>query len=622
MGLADVLFGKPLANYEDQAERVGVPQGIPIFGLDALGSAAYGPEAALTLLIPLGAAGIHYILPITAGIVALLTIVCFSYLQTIPAYPSGGGSYIVASRNLGPMPGLVAASALMIDYVLTVAVGISAGIGALISAFPNLSKYTLPMCVATLAIITLINLRGLRETGVVFMIPTYLFIGCIFAVLGMGFAKVLASGGHPAPVIAPPQLKPAMEAAGLWLLLKTFSSGCTAMTGVEAVSNGVTAFREPRALKAQTTLVTIIAILIVMLLGIAALCRAYGIGATEPASANYQSVLSQLIAAVDGKGWFYYAATGAILSALAFQANTAFADFPRLCRSVANDGYLPPAFSNRGRRLVYTYGIGALAILSLGILILFGGVTDRLIPLYAVGAFTAFTLSQAGMVMHWKREGGRHARRSMSINGLGAAVTAAATLVVITAKFAEGAWVVLLLMPGMALFMRGLHRHIHRLLRSVASRQPLDLADLAEPIVVVPFETWNKISQKALRFGLTLSREVVALHVRAEEDVDDFAIRWKELVEDPARHAKREPPKLVVVQSPYRHVIAPIYTFILKLERENKDRHIAVLIPNLVERGWFHNFLHNQRAGLLTALLLLKGNRRIAIVNVPWYVKS
>jgi len=621
MGLADTLFGKPLANYEDKAERVGLAQGIPIFGLDALGSAAYGPEAALTLLIPLGAAGIHYILPITVGIVALLAIVCFSYLQTIPAYPSGGGSYIVASQNLGPMPGLFAASALMIDYVLTVAVGISAGIGALISAFPNLSKYTLTMCLVTLAIITLINLRGVRETGVVFMIPTYLFIACIFAVLGLGFAKMLASGGHPAPVIAPPQLQPAMEVAGLWLLLKTFSSGCTAMTGVEAVSNGVMAFREPHARKAQITLVTIIAVLIAMLLGIAVLCRAYGIGATEPASASYQSVLSQLIAAVAGKGWFYYVAIGAILSALAFQANTAFADFPRLCRSVANDGYLPAAFANRGRRLVYSHGIFVLAILSLGILMLFGGVTDRLIPLYAVGAFTAFTLSQAGMVMHWKREGGKHAHHSMSINGLGAAVTAVTALVVMVSKFAEGAWVVLLLMPAIALLMRSVHRHFQRLLRSVASRQPLDLADLAEPIVVVSFECWNKVSQKALRFALTLSREVVAVHIRADEDVDDIAPRWKELVEEPARRAKMTPPKLVVVQSPYRHVITPIFTFILKLERENQDRRIAVLIPHLIERRWFHSFLHNQRAQLLTALLMLKGNQRISIVNVPWYVK-
>jgi amino acid transporter len=503
-----------------------------------------------------------------------------------------------------------------------VAVGISAGIGALISAFPNLSRHTLPMCLVTLAIITLINLRGVRETGVIFMIPTYLFIACIFTVLGLGFVKLLLSGGHPAPVIAPPQLKPAMEAAGLWLLLKTFSSGCTAMTGVEAVSNGVRAFRDPCPRKAQITLVTIIAILIAMLLGVASLCRAYGIGATEPASPNYQGVLSQLIAAVAGKGWFYYVATGAILSALAFQANTAFADFPRLCRSVANDGYLPPAFANRGRRLVYTHGIVVLTVLSVVILILFGGVTDRLIPLYAVGAFTAFTLSQAGMVMHWKREGGKHARRSMSINGLGAAVTAIATLVVMAAKFVEGAWVVLLLIPAIALFMNRLHRHFLRLLRSIATRQPLDLSDLAEPIVVVPFEAWNKISQKALRFALTLSREVIALHVRAEEDEDRFAPRWGELVEEPARRANREPPKLVVVQSPYRHVITPILTFIMKLERENQGRRIAVVIPNLVERNWFHRFLHNQRAELLTALLLLKEDRRITIVNVPWHTKS
>jgi amino acid transporter len=354
-------------------------------------------------------AGVPYIVPISFSIIVLLSIVCFSYLQTIPAYPSGGGSYTVASENLGRQTGLFAAAALMIDYVLVVAVGVSAGIGALISAVPTLQSYTLPLCMATLVAITFINLRGVRDTGVIFLFPTYLFVGCLLVAIVLGIWKTVAAGGHPMPVVAPPQLGSATEAAGLWLLLRAFSSGCTAMTGVEAVSNGVTAFREPRDKSARITLVTIIAILIVLLAGIAFLCRAYGIGATDPTKAGYQSVLSQLLGAVVGRGWFYYGSIASILLVLTLQANTAFADFPRLCRAVAHDGYLPRAFANCGRRLVYSYGIFVLVVLASGLLLLFGGVTDRLIPLFAVGAFLAFTLSQAGMVVHWWRAGGPHA---------------------------------------------------------------------------------------------------------------------------------------------------------------------------------------------------------------------
>src|SRR6202522_608199 len=447
MTIRDVLFGKPLPTWDERAEQLGVGPGIPIFGLDALSSAAYGPEAALTLLIPLGAAGIAYIVPISASVIALLVIVYFSYRQTIAAYPGGGGSYTVASENLGPFAGLLAAAALMIDYVLTAAVGISAGVGALVSAFPRLLTHTLGLCLLILLFITIINLRGLRQAGIVFMVPTYLFIFSLLAAVGIGVFKSITSGGHPAAVIPPPAALPAAAGIGVWLLLQSFASDCTAMTGVEAVSNGVMAFKEPATKTAQRTLTIIIALLILMLGGIAFLVRVYHIAATDPGAAGYQSVISMIIAAVVGRGPLYYTAIGSVLVVLALSANTAFADFPRLCRAIALNGYLPAAFSLRGRRLVYSQGVWVLAGLAALLLIVFQGVTNRLIPLYAVGAFLAFTLSQAGMVAHWLRVKGPGYRRYIVVNGIGAVATGATVLVVLVAKFIEGAWITALLIP-------------------------------------------------------------------------------------------------------------------------------------------------------------------------------
>jgi amino acid transporter len=417
MSLFDWLLGRRLATLEEEHQRVGVLAGIPMLGLDALASAAYGPEAALTLLIPLGVAGVRYVGPITTLIIILLLVVYFSYRQTIAAYPHGGGSYTVAKENLGIPAGLLAASALMLDYVLVVAVGISAGVGALVSALPKLQPYTLSLCLAILALITIVNLRGVRESGTAFVLPTYLFVISLMTVLVIGAIKTLSSGGHPDPVVVPPVLPSTGKAAGLWILMRAFASGCTAMTGVEAVSNGVSAFREPAVHHARRTLTAIIAILAVLLAGIAYLCRAYHVGATEPGQEGYESILSQLVAAVVGKGTFYYITIGSVLAVLALSANTGFADFPRLCRVIAQDGYLPSAFAHRGRRLVYSQGILVLAGLSGALLVLFRGITDSLIPLFAVGAFLAFTLSQAGMVEHWRKVGGPGATRSMVING-------------------------------------------------------------------------------------------------------------------------------------------------------------------------------------------------------------
>jgi len=622
MSLGDLLFGKPLANYEDSEQRLGPLAGIGVFGLDALSSAGYGPEAAMTLLIPLGAPGIPYVVPISFSIIALLIIVYFSYRQTIAAYPGGGGSYTVARENLGQRVALLAAAALIVDYILVVAVGISAGVGALVSAVPSLQPHSLALCLGILAVITLVNLRGVRETGNVFMVPTYLFIGCLLGTIGLGLAKSFLAGGHPTPAVPPHHLQGVATAVSAWVILQAFASGCTAMTGVEAVSNGVKAFRDPAVNSARRTLSAIIGILILMLAGIAWLARAYHIGATDPGQPGYDSVLSQLIAAVAGKGVFYFISMASILAVLALSANTAFADFPRLCQIVADDGYLPHAFSSRGRRLVFSHGIYMLAFLSGILLFVFGGVTDRLIPLFAVGAFLAFTLSQAGMVMHWKRARGPGALHSMLINGLGATATAITVAIVMTAKFVAGAWMTCLLIPALMIFMVFVRRHYDAVIEELALDKPLDLTHLEAPIVVVPITCWNKIAEKGLRFAIHLSTEVHVLHVQISDAGKDLPDQWRSLVEGPVLALGLPVPKLTVMPSPYRFVFRPILDFVTALERQNPERAIAVLIPELVERHWFHYFLHNQRAALLKGLLLVKGNQRINVINVPWYLQA
>jgi amino acid transporter len=622
VSIADILFGRPLATEEEKAERIGPFKGIPIFGLDALSSAAYGPEAALTLLIPLGMAGAVYVWPITIGIVVLLGIVYFSYRQTITAYPQGGGSYTVASENLGDNAGLLAAAALMIDYVLTAAVGISAGVGALVSAVPSLQSRTLMLCLAILVLITIINLRGVQETGGIFLLPTYVFIACLLGLIAVGVFKSLAAGGHPTPMVTLPKLTTVTESVSLWLLLRTFSSGCTAMTGVEAVSNGVMAFRDPTDKTAKKTLTIIIGILIVMLLGIAYLVPAYGIAATDPSSPGYDSILSQLLAAVTGRGAFYWVSIGSILVVLSLSANTAFADFPRLARAIAQNGALPHAFVIRGRRLVFAQGIYALAILTGILLIIFGGVTDRLIPLYAVGAFLAFTLSQAGMVVHWRRVGGPGARHSMFFNALGGFATGITTLVVLVAKFVDGAWITVLLIPALILMMRAVRKHYSRVAKEVGECGMCHTGNLSEPVVLVPIDRWSLVSQKALRYAWTLSKEIHVLHVICGEDSENLRNDWGGLVERPAERAGLAIPKLVVLDSPYRFIVKPIVEYALEQQTAHPERNITVLIPELVESRWYHYLLHNNRPEAIRALLLFNGNQRITVVSIPYHLTS
>ncbi|NYF81162.1 APC family permease [Granulicella arctica] len=620
MSFFDLVAGKPLATSEERAEHIGPIAGIPVFGLDALSSAAYGPEAALTLLIPLGVAGITHIVSISFAIIALLAIVFFSYCQTIDAYPNGGGSYTVASENLGETAGLLAAAALMIDYILNAAVGISAGVGALVSAFPALLPHTLALCLTILLILTLINMRGTKDTGVAFLLPTYLFIGTLLVVILIGAIRAIAASGHPVPIIAPPHLPVATSMLSLWLLAKVFASGCTAMTGVEAVSNGVAAFREPTQRNAKRTLTIIIVLLMVFLGGIALLCRAYGIGATDPTGTGYQSILSQLISAVMGRGWFYYLAIGAILSVLALSANTSYADFPRLTRTIAEHDYLPHVFKIRGRRLLYSHGIVALVGFTSVLLIIFGGVTDRLIPLFAIGAFLAFTLSQAGMVMHWKKLGGKGAVRHMIVNGIGAVATGITLLVVLVAKFRDGAWIITILIPALIFLMIGIKRHYTRVDSEIDIDRPIRIDTLTQPLVVVPLDRWTRITEKGLRFAMKLSSQVEAVHVDAEQCRAKVEQMWQRNVATPIAQAGQAVPRLVFLSSPYRFVLMPLVEHILQLERDQPDRQIAVLVPELVVKHWWQTPLHNQRAQLLKLLLLLRGNQRIMVINIPWYL--
>lgn len=622
MALREVLFGKALRSDEEQAEEIGTWSAVPVVGLDALASAAYGPEAALTVLLPLGVVGVGYIGPITAAIIAVLLAVALSYRQTIPAYPQGGGSFTVAKENLGPMAGLLAASALSIDYVLNVAVAISAGVGALVSAVPPLLPYTLPLCLGILACLTLVNLRGVRTAGVIFLAPTYLFVFCLAATVALGMVKTLLAHGHPQPVEPPPQLPARLQAASLWLLVRSFAGGCTALTGVEAVSNAVPVFREPRVALARRTLAVIMTTLAFLLAGVAFLAGSYGISATPQGQAGYQSVLSEVVGAVAGRGAFYFVSMGAILLVLALSANTSFADFPRVCRLLALDEFLPAEFAHRGLRLVYSEGILLLAALAGLLLIVFGGVTDPLIPLFAIGAFLAFTLSQFGMVAHWRRRQGPQARRSLVLNAAGGVATGCTLVVIAVSKFAQGAWITLLALPLLLFFFLRVRRYHEWLERQVRADNPLKLnvAKFSRPIIVVPLKRLDRVTEKALRIAVSLSGEVRALQILAEEmQTEDLTQCWPRLVEQPLREAGHNPPQLVVVNSVYREFYGPLLDYVGKLAAEHRGRPIAVMLPELVERRWYQ-FLVRYRSTLLKGLLLLRGGRQILIITTPWYL--
>jgi len=633
MSLIEWAIGRRLANREHPERRLGAFEGVPAMGLDGVGSSAYGPEAALTILIPLGAAGLIYIGPIMAAIIALLAILYASYRQTIAAYPNNGGAYIVSRENLGRNTSLLAAAALMIDYVLNVAVGISAGVGALISAVPALHDYILPLCLGILALVTLMNLRGTLDAGRLFALPTYTFVLSFLVVLAIGTWNTLSSAGPPMPAIPPPALPEATAPVSAWLLMHAFASGCTAMTGVEAVSNGMSAFKEPRLRYGRRTLTAICAILELLLAGIAYLASNYRILAMHQEMPGYESVLSQLAHAVAGEGVLYYVAIGSLLCVLALSANTSFVDFPRLCRMVAEDGFLPRSFAIAGRRLVFSVGIFYLASTAALLLVLFGGITDRLIPLFAIGAFLTFTMSQVGMVVHWLKalRSAKDLRTKtplrvhLLINALGAWATGSALIVIVAAKFSEGAWITLLVIPAVIALLKTIRRYYDDLDAGLRDDGPINLARVEPPVVLVVTERWDKLTDKALGFALRLSADVVAVHVTAldgPEGKDERSIRdrWVRDVELPSRVAGIKPPRLMLLRSEYRLIYDPLLKLIKELETEFADRDIAVILPEVVKTTWWQWLMHTHRGRRLRTKLLRYGGSRLVVVSIPWYL--
>lgn len=620
--ISRLIFGRRLKTIEAPEQHVGPLQGVPILGLDALGSASYGPEAALAILIPVGAAGLFYVREVIGAILLLLAILFFSYRQTIAAYPSGGGSFTVAKENLGKAAGLVAASSLLMDYVLNVAVGISAGVGALESAIPALQQHTLAACLVVLVLITIVNLRGVRDSGLAWAIPTYTFVLGLVSVIAIGIWRTVQSSGHPVPVVAPPPISLQVVPISAWLLMRAFASGCTAMTGVEAVSNGIPIFAQPSVKNARRTLALICSILGVLLAGIGYLVHAYQIGALDQEKPGYQSVISQLTSAVVGRGPLYYLVIAGVLGVLTLSANTSFAGFPRLCCFLAQDSYLPNTFANLGRRLVYSIGITVLTVLSGILLIVFGGVTDRLIPLFAVGAFGAFTMSQAGMVMHWRRLGKGFTSPSLIINAAGAFTTGVALVIIIMAKFTEGAWISVLMIAFLIWLFWSIRRHYAQVKRE--TRPPIELQTWKlRPIkVVIPIEGWDRITERGLRCALRISQDITAVHVTAQPSADELVELWRTRIQEPARAAGLPEPRIEIIRSPYRMLYEPILDYIKSVQQKNPDCLIAVVIPELVQPRWWEYFLHNHGAGMLKAMLLLEGEEHLVIISTPWYLRE
>ena len=623
MSLADKLLGRPLATEEKSKESLSVWTGVPAAGLDALASTGYGPEAALMILTPLGVAGLQYFPFIAMIILVELFCLYLSYRQTAAAYPSGGGTYIVASDNLGHKPGVLAAVMLLLDYLLNVSVGISAGIGAVVSAIPAIHPFTLPLCLVVLITLTFLNLRGIRESGMAFIFPVLIFIGCMTVAIAIGAFSVVQSGGHPQPVVAPPKIPRGAESIGLWIMLAAFANGCTALTGIEAVSNAVPLFRKPTVSNAQRTLTVIMLVLGLFLLGISHLCPAYHIGAMDETKPGYQTVLSQLVAAIAGRGVFYYVSLASIFIVLTYSAQTSFTGFPRVCRFLAEDGFLPPYFANRGRRLVFSHGIIFLAVISGLLLIAFGGVTQALIPLFAVGAFGAFLFSQIGMVVHWLRKKGKRYRTKLAFNALGASTTAVALVIIVVAKFVEGAWMTVIFIPVLTLLLLTIHRHYQKVAREVEQPLELQAAKLQHPIVIIPIVGWDRVAERAVRFGLLLSDEVTAIHVITEKD-DPQRLKelWAEKVEKPAKAANFAIPRLEIVSSPYRKISEPILDLVNKTRESNPDRLIAVVLPELVEPHWYEYVLHNLQAARLRASIFMLRDRRTVVISTPWYLRE
>jgi len=599
------LVGHPIPSHLAHHERLSRVTGLAVLSSDPLSSVAYATEEILRVLVIAGVATLSFASPIAVIIAAILAIVVFSYRQTIHAYPGGGGAYLVAKDNIGSTAALIAAAALLIDYVLTVSVSIAAGVAAITSALPEWHLNRVELAVGFVVILALGNLRGVRESGRIFALPTYFFIVSILSLVAVGAWRVMTGTTQPLPPPDDP-VHVANSGLTLFLLLTAFSNGCTAMTGVEAVSDGVPAFKPPEPKNAAATLVMMACISIPMFLGITFLSQTYHVIPSET-----ETVVSQLARGVfNGRGFPYYAVQAVTMLILVLAANTAYADFPRLSSIIARDGYLPRQFMNQGDRLAFSNGIIVLSVFAILLLVVFGGDTHALIPLYMIGVFVSFTLSQAGMVMHWRRLRTPGWRSSATINGIGAIVTGIVLLVVAVTKAHEGAWIIMLLIPVLVVFFRVTHKHY----RAVAAQ--LTLTGAVEPearrhnTVLVPVSGMQRAVVRALDYAKTLSSDVRAVYV----DVDPAAT--EQLRRDWDKWGRGVP--LVVLPSPYRSLLEPLLEYIEQIDATRSDDYVTVVLPEFVPARWWHHLFHNQRALLIKGALLFKPNT--VVTSVPFHL--
>lgn len=600
------LIGMPLSTADAIHERLSKRKALAVLSSDALSSVAYASEEILRVLLIAGLGALSLSLPIGAGIVLLLLIVGASYRQTIKAYPHGGGSYIVAKDNLGETPALIAGGALLADYVLTVAVSVSSAVAAIVSAYPSQHEHLVAWGIFFIALITVLNLRGIRESGAIFAVPTYLFLFAIGTMIVMGIVKNAGEGFvvHETPAHA----MVGNASITLFLVLRAFSSGCSALTGVEAISDGVPAFRPPEWKNARATLTWMIGILAVMFASITFLAHQFGAVPMDQAEGGYETVVSQIARGVfGGTNAAYYAMQFATMAILVLAANTAYSDFPRLAYFMARDDYMPHQFMFRGDRLAYSFGIVTLGVVSASVLGIFGGETERLIPLYAVGVFTSFTISQLGMVVRHSRLREPGWKRSRFLNGLGATATGMVALVVSVTKFSHGAWMVMMVITVLVLVFRRIHRHYHSVMAEMEAATPLTPAEIRH-VMLVPVAALNVISRQTLAYATSITNDVTAVHVtNDEESVRSMQEQW--------RTSGIEVP-LIIIESPYRTLVGPLVTYIQERRLQQPDAVLTVVLPEYVPRHWWEQVLHNQTALRIKAALLFKPG--IVVANVPY----
>jgi amino acid transporter len=602
----EILFGKRIPSDRESEERLTKVTGLAIFASDNISSSAYATEELMRSLALAGAAGLALTMPLTVAIVVILAIVVTSYLQVIKAYPRGGGSYVVASRNLGVIPGLLAAAALLVDYVLTVSVSVAGGVLAITTAFPGADPLKVWLGVAFIALLAIGNLRGIREAGVVFAGPTYFYVASVAAVLAIGFYRLL-TGDIPAAV-PPPQAVAANEALGAFLILRAFSSGSVGLSGTEAVANGVPAFRDPAARNASTVLIAMGTLFASLFIGISYLATRFGIqvDATET-----KSVIGLLTQSIVGEGAFFYIVQAATAIILVLAANTSFSGFPRLASILATDRFMPRQFAQRGDRLAYSFGIIVLAVVSAVLLVVYQGSVNGLIPLYTIGVFIAFTLSQAGLVRHWVRERTAGWRFSTGINGIGAIVTGVVTVVVAVTKFLLGAWLVLAVMPLTIYTMWRIRRHYQRIEDEllIPRSATVHLARRA-PRVIVPIARLDRASLNTLSLARAISADVSALHISYDEEgAAGFRERWASVIGTDL--------PLEVIVSPYRAVVAPLLSYLDAIDSGDRGRPIIVALAEFVPSHWWENALHNQTA--LRLKLALFGRKNTSVIDVPFH---